>query len=80
MNKSGFQRAADGISEYESQNRFPVRCNFAQQNCVKDYLLCPRDKSAGYDRLASFEVSKLETDGKLVMSFSPVIPSATPLK
>ena len=42
MNQLGFQRTADGASEYESQNRFPVRSNFAQQNCSKNILRCPK--------------------------------------
>ena len=33
--KGGKLRAADGIIGYEKHNRFPVRCNFARQNCVK---------------------------------------------
>ena len=37
MNKSGFQRAADGISEYESQNRFPVRRLCWEGHCYPSF-------------------------------------------
>ena len=54
--KGGKLRAADGKIGYERRNRFPVRCNFARQNCVKDSLLNPSGKSTGCDRLNKFRI------------------------
>ena len=37
MKELGFQRAADGISEYESQNRFPVRRLCWEGHCYPSF-------------------------------------------
>ena len=67
--KVGKLRAADGKIGYERRNRFPVRCNFARQNCVKISAGVQVKNLRAITGCASFEFSKLEADGELVMSF-----------
>ena len=54
---------------YKQYNRFTVRCNFARQNCVKISAGVQVKNLRAITGCASFEFSKLEADGELVMSF-----------